>query len=408
MNGNQEAVLRKPLASVTNTSQNYPKPNADVQFKVLVLATTYPPKVHGAAIAVKRLAEVMANRGHRVVVVTRWNSGKSKPESSRNLHVSPIRMRGRSDITLVVRLLSRASLKVRNDRPDIVHAHGNVAGIVALMLKLRYGTTYIISFHQLDVFNSSNKIDTSVKRRIVRILMKITSQHAAKVQVPSELVASEFSRLLNIEQSKFLVVPNPVNIRPPDDSSPQTSHKGRFILSVCLLMPRKGVDILLRAMPPILQDFPDLQLMVAGDGSQRHYLEGLALELRIAHRVRFLGFVTGRELSDLYSSCLIVVNPAREELFGMTMAEAMFFAKPVVASETMGAKSLIKDGENGVLVPIDDPERLSRVIHYLIMNPSIAARLGTQAQSFAVDHLTDEQIAIRYEACFSELLSKGN
>jgi N,N'-diacetylbacillosaminyl-diphospho-undecaprenol alpha-1,3-N-acetylgalactosaminyltransferase len=87
----------------------------------------------------------------------------------------------------------------------------------------------------------------------------------------------------------------------------------------------------------------------------------------------------------------------------MTMAEAMFFGKPVVATKTIGAKSLVKDGENGFLVPIEDAEKLSRVLRYLIVNPSIAERLGEEARSFALNNLSDEEIAIRYEECFSEL-----
>jgi phosphatidylinositol alpha-1,6-mannosyltransferase len=153
---------------------------------------------------------------------------------------------------------------------------------------------------------------------------------------------------------------------------------------VCLLVGRmhprereKGHDGLLAVWPEIVRDFPDVQLVFAGHGEDRHRLEERARALGVGQSVFVPGEVTPETLQKLYAHCYAFTMPSRQEGFGLVYLEAMNFAKPCLGCRDDGAEEVIADQETGLL--INDPkdkEELRSALRRLLSDPAAAREMG--------------------------------
>lgn len=149
------------------------------------------------------------------------------------------------------------------------------------------------------------------------------------------------------------------------------------IVTAAWLIEAKGVDHLIRAMcSPALRR---ARLSVAGDGPELESLRRLSDELGVAERTRFLGLRT--DLSSVLQDADIFVHPAVwQEAFGLTIAEAMATACPVVASNIGAVPELVVDGVTGFLVPPGDSGAIATALERLATDPGLRDRLGQSAR----------------------------
>ncbi len=137
----------------------------------------------------------------------------------------------------------------------------------------------------------------------------------------------------------------------------------------------KAFDVLLKA----LSNVPGATLWLAGDGPERAALEALAGELGVAPRVRFLGWRT--DLAALYGAADICVFPSRHEPFGTVTLEAWAAGVPLIAAAAAGPAGIVRDGEDGLLVPVDDPDALAAALRHLIDDAGLRARLAERGRA---------------------------
>lgn len=151
----------------------------------------------------------------------------------------------------------------------------------------------------------------------------------------------------------------------------------RYLMTVARLSPDaayKGVDLVIRVLPGLLKDFSDLHYVVIGGGSLlKNYYE-LALSLGVGSRVHFLG--ARRDVERFLRAAEIFVLISRGEGFGIVFLEAMFFRKPLVGASEGGIPEVVRDGENGLLVPYGDLKALSQTLKTLLSQKEEARRLG--------------------------------
>lgn len=152
-----------------------------------------------------------------------------------------------------------------------------------------------------------------------------------------------------------------------------TPEKEPLIVALGRLHQNKGFDTLLLA----LARAKDGILWLAGEGPERNRLEALTDELGLRDRVRFLGWQTAPEC--VIAAADLFVCPSRHEPFGNVIAEAFAAGKPVIATRSDGAVEHIKDGSDGVLVPLDDVAALADEIGNLIASKQTAQKLGKAA-----------------------------
>jgi glycosyltransferase involved in cell wall biosynthesis len=161
-------------------------------------------------------------------------------------------------------------------------------------------------------------------------------------------------------------------------------------LALGRLHPNKGLETLLTALEMV----PDLHLWLAGEGALRAALEGQARSLGLAARVRFLGWRD--DTAALLAAADLLVSSSRREPLGNVVIEAWAAGVPVVATASEGPRALIRDEENGLLVPVDDPPGLAAALRRVIADPGLAALLGAGGRAAYAAEFSEERVVGLY------------
>ena len=147
----------------------------------------------------------------------------------------------------------------------------------------------------------------------------------------------------------------------------QYGGKTPVIATLTRLVPRKGVDMVIRAIPALAATFPEIVYLVGGDGPDRTRLEALASELNVTAHVRFLGRLGDSEKTALLRRADLFAMPARIEDdsiegFGIAYLEAASCGTPALAGTAGGAKDAVVDGETGWLCDGGDPDSVQKTL----------------------------------------------
>lgn len=146
----------------------------------------------------------------------------------------------------------------------------------------------------------------------------------------------------------------------------------------------KGHDVLLRAMPAILEQHPRTQLLIVGEGPERGPLLALARSLGVAEHVRLVGHLSVM-VSQVIASLDVLVHPSRIEAFGLVVAEAQASAVPVVCSRVGGLPEALRDGETGFLVAPDAPGEIAERVGRLLASGELRELMGRAGREFVND-----------------------
>lgn len=171
------------------------------------------------------------------------------------------------------------------------------------------------------------------------------------------------------------------------------------------LTEQKGLEYLLRALPPVIARHAGAVLLVAGDGPQRPALEALAADLGVAPSVRFLGMRD--DIAALLRACDVYALPSVWEGLPMAVLEAMAAGLPVVASDVGGVGTAVQHQVTGLLVPPRDPARLADALLAVLGDRVLRRRLGEEGRRVFQRRFTAEAMARAYEALYLRAPSGG-
>jgi len=324
----------------------------------------------GAENAAYYLALEMTKRGHDVVVFTTSATSEFILEEHDDMRI----YRYGTDLRISTSNVSWGQLRAPVDQSfDIIHTHFDLAP--APLAGLRFAKSahlpLIVTYHG-DWVNTYGGI---VRRLGVTINNKLLVtkilDYASHIISPSKTYI-ERSQYLRLYKDKAVTIPNGVNIE--DFYVPESKDScrrklglpidGKIILFLGYLAPYKGPDILLRALPTVLAEVPDIMLVFAGMGVMRQDLENLSRQLGLEKNVLFAGYVKDDLKSSYYKSADIFALPSvmSTECFPLTILESMACGTPVVASEIGGIPDAVIDGRSGLLVPPGDQESLATAI----------------------------------------------
>jgi glycosyltransferase involved in cell wall biosynthesis len=195
------------------------------------------------------------------------------------------------------------------------------------------------------------------------------------------------------------VIPNPVDL-----PSPRRRLSGtRRLVAVGRLVHQKGFDLLLRAFAEIATEHPEWTLTIWGEGEERGRLEALCAQLALLEQVQLPGLT---ELPGQWvEEAEVFVLSSRFESFGNVVTEAMVAGLPVVAFECpWGPGDIIRDGEDGLLVPPEDVGALAAAMRRLIVDPELRRRLG-EAGARNVRRFQKEMIVAQWDALIGEAVA---
>ncbi|MDP1875120.1 glycosyltransferase [Phenylobacterium sp.] len=162
----------------------------------------------------------------------------------------------------------------------------------------------------------------------------------------------------------------PAEAAPADRAILDTPADAPLLLAMGRLHEAKAHDVTLNALTRL----PDAYLWIAGTGPEEARLKALAVALGVSSRVRFLGW--RNDPSALYRAADVCVFPSRFEPLGNVVIQAWAHGLPVAAAASQGPGALIREGEDGLLVPIDDPEALATAVRRLLDDPMLRIRLA--------------------------------
>jgi glycosyltransferase involved in cell wall biosynthesis len=179
-----------------------------------------------------------------------------------------------------------------------------------------------------------------------------------------------------------------------------------ILLYIGRLAKQKGVDWLIKAMPAVLNKFPQTILKIAGTGPEEDNLKKLVGALGIEKSVIFLGWVDGKMKDSVLRECYAVVLPSVwPENDPVIKYEAAFYGKVLLASNIGGIPEFVQDGETGFLIPAKDSVALSDKIIYALSNPIVVETIGKNLVKKCSAYRLDGYID-KLEALYSELLSQ--
>jgi len=160
----------------------------------------------------------------------------------------------------------------------------------------------------------------------------------------------------------------------------------------------KSIDHLIRALPPVIREFPSIKVVIAGDGDDRPRLEQVARELGVAAAVEFTGYIPEQRKVELLQQMWFKVATSAKEGWGLTVTEANACGTPVIASDVPGLRDAVQDNETGLLYPYGDINRLSQSILFLLKDAQLRERLTKNAirwaKTFTWDAAADQTLGL--------------
>ncbi len=282
-------------------------------------------------------------------------------------------------------------------RPAVTHAHFWMSGIATQLAARHLGLPAVQTFHALGVVKRRHHgaRDTGLKDRL-----RLEAMVARTATWVSATCTDEVFELMRMGRSRarISVVPCGVDkdLFTPSGPIARKTAKNR-ILSVGRLVPRKGFDDMIRAMPAI----PNAELVIAGGSDQAAFdsdpeacrLRDLAKELGVARRVHLYGAVTREDMPSLLRSADVVACIPWYEPFGIVPLEAMACGIPVVASAVGAMQDTVVPGVTGMLIQPKRPSEIAAAINPMLRDSFLRQSLGLAGRDRVCARYTWDQVA---------------
>ena len=268
-----------------------------------------------------------------------------------------------------------------------VHSHYWLSGWVGKLLSHCQNVPHVTTFHTLARVKNRALMGPSETERRAEIEARIIAG-ADAIVASSEHERHSMVSLYGARRERIHVMPPGIDLnlfRPLDrvQAKATLGLLGRdVLLAIGRMDPVKGFDVLLRAVA-MLAHLDRLHLLLIGGSEtdkERVRLQALASELGIEGRVSFLGAVSQDELPTYYSAASLVIVPSHYESFGFVAAEALACGTPVIASKVGGLPTIVRDGENGLLVSWRRPEAFAQRVERLLTDHHLMGRLMAAAR----------------------------
>ncbi|HEY8491699.1 MAG TPA: glycosyltransferase [Dehalococcoidia bacterium] len=386
----------------------------------------------GQNVYVGQLAKHLAALGYDVDVFTRRDS-ELLPETAewvngvRIVHVpaGPPRFVRKEELlpymdeftAYVLRFFRR-----QRRRYDVVHANFWMSGLVAAEVKRALGIPFVVTFHALGRVRrfyqgSADEFPDARFEIEDRIVAEADHIIAECPQDEEDLI-----RLYNAEPSRITIIPcgfDQTEFFPISKALARVAlgfaPEERIILQLGRMVPRKGIDTVIRGFQRLVQGYGVAArlVIVGGDSDEPDptatpeigRLQRLARELGVAEQVLFVGRRGRDVLKYFYSAADVFVTTPWYEPFGMTPVEAMACGTPVIGSNVGGIKFTVRDGETGYLVPPNDPEALAERLNHLYNHPKLLSVFRRQALRRVNDLFTWGHVTASMAALYEEVLA---
>lgn len=354
----------------------------------------FRPRTGGTFGHVRVLTAELTARGHEVAVCGPGGDGFSAP-----LLEAPIPRSPEPAATLkAIRAVGRA---YRGFGPELIHAHGAQAGIVARLARAAAADVPLVHTPHRYAFEDgagpspAHLAYEGIERALMPLATRVLCVCEAERRIAVRLGAGERARVVHNGIDRF-------EPGAPEPRFAALARQGPLIVAVSELFHRKGVPVLIAAMPAVLGSFPDAHLVVAGDGPDRGEAERMRDRIGLRDRIHLAGHVD--RPGALLAIADVFVNPALAESFPYGILEAMALARPCVVTDAGGSREAIADGRSGLVVPTGDSAAMADSVMRLLGDRDLAERLGAAAAARVDERFTRQRMIAGTERVYAELL----
>jgi glycosyltransferase involved in cell wall biosynthesis len=303
---------------------------------------------------------------------------------------------------------------------DVVHANFFMSGWVALRLKQALGIPFVITFHALGRVRHlyQQGADQFPTKRFLIEDEIVATADSIIAECPQD--RADLISLYRADTARITVIPcgfDPAELWPIDKAKARTRlglpPDARIVLQLGRMVPRKGVDTVIRGVATLQRDYAiEADLVIVGGDSDEPDPKvtpeiGRLMEIAetegIAEHVRFVGRKGRAEIKYYYSAADVFVTTPWYEPFGITPVEAMACGTPVIGACVGGIKSTVMDGKTGFLIGPRDHNALARRLAYLYRNPALCRVFGQRGIKRAHQAYTWQKVATSIASLYQEV-----
>lgn len=361
--------------------------------KVLLLTTHLD--FGGISIYCISLAKELRIMGHDVRIASKGGALIAELDKCGIIHIQ-LDIRTKSELSP---LLWKSRFKLerifKQWSPDIIHAQTRVTQVLAWMIYKKTGIPYVSTCHGFFRPHLGRRIFGFWGERVIAI---------------SDAVREHLVNDLKVKKEKVVLINNGIDIKKfdmPVSEKEKNAYRSRigikpgFVVGVVArLSPVKGHKYLLLAVKDLLSQYPDLQLLIIGDGPSKKEIIDLAMKLGLGN-CTFMEestIDTGLSLSVMDAFVL----PSVQEGLGLSLLEAMAAGVPVVGSNVGGVYSLIKDGVTGLLFMPKDHVALAGALNRILSDKKNAGEMAFRAKDFVREKFSLDLMTRSIEAIYKE------
>lgn len=377
---------------------------------VLIVSTEFPPGPGGIGTHAFQLATGLSDRGWTITVITRQDyvNENERLEFNRHQSFEVISVpRIESTVRDAWKRLWLLSKVLRNNLIDLVVCTGAQSTwltnhlrspVVAIGHGSEFGET---GWRGLLTRLSFNRVDLAI------CVSNYTAEYMASRRIRPKRVAVIHN---GADSSIFAELPD-------SENSAQRCRMGfseadKLLLTVGNVTERKGQEIVIRALPQILSQLPNVHYVIAGLPTLQNTLTDLARDIGVSDHVHFLGRVDSGELNAIYNICDLFIMTSRStddgdfEGYGIAVIEAALCGKTAVVSDNSGLCEAVIDGVTGIVVPQSDPSATAEAVISVLTNPELQETLARNALETAAKYATWDRRIDEYDTLFREFLAQ--
>jgi 1,2-diacylglycerol 3-alpha-glucosyltransferase len=387
--------------------------------RILITSSAYAPAQNGQAVFTTNLAEGLANRGHKVMVVVDSYEKRGSQTTVNGVHVVALRSVGMNLFHSSVNFTPFPAPAVRRifDRfqPDIVHIQDHYPISRAAVHEAHKRQIKLIGSNHFVPDNLAPYIPGISKAK--PLFEWLLWQWMLDVYKRVDVITAQSKAATGLIKEQGLELPIlPIScgldltLYQPEPDIDRKLYKERYGISpdkksflyLGRLDGEKRIDLLIEAMSRLQRD--DVQLVVAGKGRAEEQLHLQAKSMQESGRVVFTGFIAPEDLPGLLNSVDVFVMPSEAELLSISTLEAMGCGRPVLLADALALPELVHEGQNGYLFKAGDADSLAAKMNLLADEAYRWEAMGEVSRDLAQMHSLDSTIH-RFELLYLQLLS---
>lgn len=377
--------------------------------KICMYTSEFPPDVGGISTYVYNLSKRLVERGHEVTVITRGTWKKTYYEEIEGVSVYRVKFIPFFPSPFKIhQIYVNKLLKSLKFNFDLIHLHGTL-----MPVKPVFESSLPVIFTSHGA--SKKKLDSMEAKTLHFYIVKFLRKHLFELEQEivekSEMLtavsnssADEFKVYHSINK-EMTIVHNGVDT---DFFVPSENRSGlRSILYTGRFEIFKGLTDLVECSGIVCKKYPDVKFILIGSGTILENLKKQVSKLELEDNILFTGSLSKSQIIEYYQKATIFVLPSYREGFPTSLMEAMSCGIPSIATNVEGSAELIKDGENGLLVPTKSPEKLAESIIYLLENEKFRYKIGANARDHIVKNYDWKTITDGFEKLYQQLSCHG-